>query len=108
MGINASRGQDFGWRLSPEWVKMVKNFKAEPEKMERLTDRNGGKEPTTPQILYTIYGEQMRVYLQRKRDEDTPFEEEYLQNISSKSIGGVKSDPVVDDVETEKPKSKKQ
>jgi len=24
MGINASRGQDFGWRLEPEWIKKVK------------------------------------------------------------------------------------
>ena len=21
LGINASRGQDYGWRLSPEWVQ---------------------------------------------------------------------------------------
>lgn len=86
MGINASRGQDFGWRLAPEWVKKVAKFKNDESKMERLTDKNSGNYPSDPQILYAIYGEQLRSYQQRLEEEDTPFEEEYLQAISSKNI----------------------
>jgi hypothetical protein len=83
MGINASRDQDFGWRLEPEWVKKVKDFRRNEIKMERLVSRNGGQKVTTTQILYAIYGEQVRVYNQQLEDEESPFEEEYLQNVSN-------------------------
>lgn len=83
MGINASREQDFGWRLAPDWVKAVKKFRRNEAKMETLTQRNGGQRVTTPQILYAIYGEQLRAAQERADEEDAPFEEEYLQEISS-------------------------
>lgn len=83
MGINASREQDFGWRLEPSWVKKVKAFRKDETKMERLLDRNGGQKVTTTQILYAIYGEQLRAAAERAEDESTPFEEEYLQNIAT-------------------------
>lgn len=82
MGINASRDQDFGWRLAPEWVKKVKDFRRDENKMERLLARNGGQKVTVPQILYAIYGEQVRNFEQQREDEASPFEEEYLQKIS--------------------------
>lgn len=84
MGINASRDQDFGWRLEPEWVKAVKAFRRNEVKMEMLTSRNGGQKVTTPQILYAIYGEQLRAAQERADEEENPFEEEYLQQISGK------------------------
>jgi hypothetical protein len=84
MGINASRDQDFGWRLGPEWVKKVKAYRRDEAKMERLTDKNGGKRPTVPQILYAIYGEQVRNYYQRKEEESAPFEDQYQQEISDR------------------------
>lgn len=84
LGINASRGQDFGWRLEPEWVNRVKKFRRDEPKMETLVSRNGGQKVTTPQILYAIYGEQLRAAFERAEEDATPFEEEYLQNISSK------------------------
>lgn len=84
MGINASHGQDFGWRLGKEWVKKVRVFRSKEDKMERLTEKNGGKKPSVSQILYTIYGEQMRVFNQHAEENENPFEEEYLQSISSK------------------------
>lgn len=83
MGINASREQDFGWRLEPEWVKKVKAFRRDENKMERLVSRNGGQKVTTTQILYAIYGEQLRAAAERAEEEGSPFEEEYLQNIAS-------------------------
>jgi hypothetical protein len=85
MGINASRDQDFGWRLAPEWVKKVRTFRRDEVKMERLTSRNGGQKVTTPQILYTIYGDQVRAYQERIEEDSAPFEEQYLQDISGKN-----------------------
>lgn len=84
MGINASRDQDFGWRLEPQWVKAVKKFRRDESKMEALTNRNGGQKVTVPQILYAIYGEQIRAAQERADEEDSPFEDEYLAAISEK------------------------
>lgn len=86
MGINASRGQDFGWRLEPAWVKKVRDFRRNQEsKMAILAERNGGEQPTTTQVLYAVYGEQLRAAKERAAENENSFEEEYLQNISSKS-----------------------
>ncbi len=85
MGINASRDQDFGWRLAPNWVKAVKAFRRNENKMENLTSRNGGQKVTTVQILYAIYGEQLRAAQERADENEAPFEEEYLTDISEKS-----------------------
>lgn len=84
LGINASRDQDFGWRLEPEWVKAVRAFRKNETKMQFLQDRNGGQKVTTTQVLYAIYGEQLRAAQERADENENPFEEEYLQNISSK------------------------
>lgn len=83
MGINASRDQDFGWRLEPSWVKAVKLFRRNEQKMEALTTRNGGQKVTTVQILYAIYGEQLRAAQERADENENPFEEEYLRDIAS-------------------------
>lgn len=83
MGINASRGQDFGWRLEPEWVKKIKAFRRNETKMEALVARNGGQKVTTTQILYAIYGEQLRAAAERAEEDSAPFEEQYLADISS-------------------------
>lgn len=84
MGINASRGQDFKWRLASDWVHKVKAFRKNEAKMETIATRNGGKSPTTTQILFAIYGEQLRAAKEQSEEESTPFEEQYLQDISSK------------------------
>jgi hypothetical protein len=68
MGINASRGQDFGWRLAPEWVKKVRDFRNDETKVDSLAARlrlEDGVSPSTTQILYYIYGREVRAYLQR-------------------------------------------
>lgn len=85
MGINASRGQDFGWRLEPEWVKKVKEFRQNDTKMEVITARNGGQKPTTTQVLYAIYGEQIRAASEKAEEDSAPYEEAYLAEISNKS-----------------------
>lgn len=82
IGINASRGQDFGWRLDSEWVKKVRQFRNNSTKMELLAAKNGGEAPTDVQIMYTIYGEQLRQFEQQLEDNESPFEEEYLKKIS--------------------------
>jgi len=84
MGINASRDQDFGWRLEPAWVKKVRAYRRNQAKMEALVARNGGQKPTTTQILYAIYGEQLRAAQERAEENENPFEEEYLQKIANK------------------------
>lgn len=83
LGINASRGQDFGWRLAPDWVKAIKAFRRNDTKMEVLVTRNGGQKPTTTQILYAIYGEQIRAAQERAAENENPFEEDYLKEIST-------------------------
>lgn len=87
MGVNASRGQDYGWRLGAKWVKKVRAFRRDEDKMDTLAAKlrlEDGVSPTTTQILYYLYGREVRAYLQRLRDNDAPFEEEY-----QRSIGGV-------------------
>jgi hypothetical protein len=96
MGINASRGQDFGWRLDPEWVKRVRAFRRDNMQMQILTQRNDGQKPTTVQILYFLYGEDMRAYAEELEEHENPYEEEYLGKISTKS------DPVKPKADTEK------
>lgn len=85
MGINASRDQDFGWRLAPEWVKAVKSYRRNDQKMEALVAKNGGQKVTTVQVLYAIYGEQLRAAQERADENENPFEEEYLEQISSRT-----------------------
>lgn len=94
MGINASRGQDYGWKLGAEWVKMVKTFRRNNSEMATLTAKNGGNKPTTVQILYTIYGEQLRAYEEEVEEHENPFEEQYLQDIATTPGAGA---PEVDD-----------
>lgn len=94
MGINASRGQDFGWRLGAEWVQKVKAYRRDENKMESLVARNGGQNPTTTQILYAIYGEQIRAAQERLAENENPYEEEYLQDISGKPEDLTSESPV--------------
>lgn len=96
MGINASRDQDFGWRLGKDWVKAVKAFRRNEQKMQFLISRNSGQKVTTTQILYAIYGEQVRAFEQVQEDEAAPFEEEYLKAIAEKPE--VAPEPNADDV----------
>lgn len=81
MGINASRGQDYGWRLHPDWVKKVRAFRRDETKMSALQARNGGQKVTVPQVLYAIYGEQLRAYAEQVEEDGDPYEQEYLEAI---------------------------
>lgn len=82
MGINASRGQDFGWRIEPEWVKKIRAFRNDETKMALLVSKNGGQSPSDTQVLNAIYGDQLRQYQQQLEEGEAPFEEEYLRQIS--------------------------
>ncbi len=86
LGINASRGQDFGWRLSADWVKKVRAFRADETKMSTLAAKlrlEDDQLPNLTQILYAIYGEQVRGERSRAQERDKPFEQEYLQAIGN-------------------------
>lgn len=83
MGINASRGQDFKWRLAAEWVHKVKAFRKNQAKMQFLDAKNGGQPVTNTQILYAIYGEQLRAAREIAEEESSPYEEQYLKDIAS-------------------------
>lgn len=84
MGINASRGQDFGWRLAKEWVQRVRDFRRNTMQMQILTSQNSGQKPTTVQILYHLYGEELRAYQEELEEHEHPFEEQYQNDISEK------------------------
>lgn len=83
MGINASRGQDYGWRLHPDWVQKVRTFKRDRTSMSILTAKNDGRKPTTTQILYYMYGEELANYYEEMEENENPFEEAYLAAINS-------------------------
>lgn len=84
MGINASHGQNFGWRLAADWVEKVKEFRRDEAKMERLSTKFGGRKVTVPQVLAAIYSSELRAYTQIKQDDENPFEEKYLQDLAKK------------------------
>ena len=84
MGINASRGQDFGWRLAPSWIKLVREFRKDENKMANLGAKLRLEEDQSPsliQILYAIYGAQLRAARVASEEHENPFEEEYLKQI---------------------------
>lgn len=109
MGINASRGQDFGWRLAPKWVKLVRDFADDESKMDTLAAKlrlEDGEVPSTTQILNYIYGRQVRDYLRRLKDEESPFADKYAQAISDGKASDARSMPVaeeMDDIPAELP-----
>lgn len=86
MGINASRGQDFGWRLAPSWVQKVREFRKNESKMANLGAKLRLEEDQSPsliQILYAIYGAQLRAARVMAEEYENPYEEEYLQKINN-------------------------
>lgn len=83
MGINASRGQDFGWRLAPDWVKRVKAFRRDAMQMALLTSKNEGRKPNTVQILYYMYGQELSAFHEEQDENENPFEEQYQRDIST-------------------------
>lgn len=93
LGINASRGQDYGWRLHPDWVAKIKAFRKNPTQMSILTSKNGGQKPTLVQILYYIYGEQLQQYFESMEENENPYEEAYAQAIAN---GGFAKEDVSD------------
>jgi len=102
MGINASRGQDFGWRLAPKWVKLVRDFAADETKMDTLAAKlrlEDGEVPTTTQILNYIYGRQVRDYLRRLKDEEAPFADKYAQAITDGKATPAGSAKVADELD---------
>lgn len=82
MGINASRDQDFGWKLGADWVKRVRDFRRDPIQMQILTSKNGGQKPNTVQILYYLYGEDLRAYEEEVEENENPFEDDYQNQIN--------------------------
>lgn len=82
MGINASRDQDYGWRLAPEWVEKVRAFKRNRQQMQILTAAQDGRAPTTVNILYYMYGEELANYYAQMEDNENPFEEKYRQMVA--------------------------
>jgi len=38
MGINADRGQDYGWRLSAEQQALIEKWEGQPEMIEKVSD----------------------------------------------------------------------
>lgn len=95
MGINASRDQDFGWRLAAEWVKRVRAFRRDRMQMQLLSSMHNGQKPNTVQILYFLYGEDLRAFEEQTDEEGAPFEEQYQKEISEQKSNA----PATDDEE---------
>lgn len=93
MGINASRGQDFGWKLGADWVKRVRAFRRNSTQMSILTAKNGGQKPTTIQILYYMYGEELQAFYEEQEEHENPFEEQYQDDINGRETA--QEDPTV-------------
>lgn len=93
MGINASRGQDFGWKLAPEWVRRVKDFRRDRMQMQMLAASHGGQKPTTVQILYHLYSEDMRAYEEEVDENEAPFADQYQRDIADKPSEPVAAEP---------------
>lgn len=100
MGINASRGQDFGWRLGADWVKKLKAFRNDANKMSILAARTDGRKVTEVQMLYFLYGEELRAFRDQQEEEANPFEDQYQSDISTKP----KAKPAPEAPKTETPK----
>lgn len=81
LGINASRGQDFGWKLGADWVKRVRSFRRDPMQMSLLASRNQGAKPTTVQILYYLYGQELAAFAEELDENEAPFAEDYQRQI---------------------------
>lgn len=96
LGINASRGQDYGWRLSPEWVQLVREFRRNQVQMSILTAKNGGQKPTVTQILYYLYGQQLQQYFESQEENENPFAEKYARMIAN---GGIDPEDPIDDAQ---------
>lgn len=95
MGINASRGQDFGWRLAPSWVQKVRDFRKNENKMANLAAKlrlDEDQSPTLIQILYAIYGAQLRAVRVASEEHENAYEEEYLQKINSDKSASASSE----------------
>jgi hypothetical protein len=95
MGINASRGQDFGWRLAPSWIQLVREFRKNENKMANLGAKLRLEEDQSPsliQILYAIYGGQLRAARVASEEYENAYEEEYLQKINADKAGSVSKD----------------
>lgn len=85
MGINASRGQDYGWKLGAEWVKRIRRFREDEDKMDTLAAKlrlDDGVSPSDMQIILYIYGRQIRAYARRKGENEETFEQQYLQDVN--------------------------
>ena len=110
MGINASRGQDYGWKLGAEWVKRIRDFKRNQTQVSILTAKNGGQKPTTVQILYYLYAEELAAYYESQEEFDSPYADQYQKDISTRETapevkpeegpadGNGKDAPVADDI----------
>lgn len=86
MGINASRDQDWGWRLGADWVKRVKAFKRNRQEMSILTAKNQGQKPSTVQILYYLYGEELAAFYESQEEFENPYEEEYQDSLAGRGV----------------------
>ena len=94
LGINASRGQDYGWRLAPDWVQKVREFRRDQTQMSILTAKNGGQKPTVVQILYYMYGRELQEFYESQEDNENPFAEKYARMIAN---GGIDPEDPIDD-----------
>lgn len=85
MGINASRGQDMGWRLDAEWVKKIQAFRRDRSQMTLLAAQTGGQRPTTVNILYHLYGEELRAFEEYQEENEAPFQQQYEDELAGRS-----------------------
>lgn len=81
MGVNASKGQDYKWRLAPEWVKRLRQFRQSTSSMRALRIELGHDEISDINILNHLYSEQVRAWHEAQQQEETPYLDKYLDQV---------------------------
>lgn len=99
MGINASRDQDYGWRLGSDWVKRVRAFRRDQTQMQILAARSNGQKPTITQILYYLYGQDLAAFAEEQEEHENPFEEQYQRDTAGGSPTGAAQPAALADFE---------
>ncbi len=86
LSVNAQFGQDFGWRLAPEVIIKLDEFRADPNVLQQIATRIGVdiSELTTIHLVQHIsYLDDMGQKIEAQRKERTPeFQADYEQEIA--------------------------
>lgn len=84
LGPNANKGQDFGWRLSPETITELESIKQDPTKIAGVAAFLGVQRDLVmdSEILFYIANQQEKAKVVVERTTEPKFEEVYNQKVA--------------------------